>query len=236
MHQLVLEWIVLDCRPFSVVEDEGFKAIFAALGLPVPGRMSMQKKLDEMDKKEVTRIAAMLQQSCEYLSLTTDAWKADSNDHYVAVTGHWLTPEFQLQTQCLGVLLSNKSHTAQQICDDLTEVLANLRPAPAGPAPAGVQAPAPAGVQAPGPKVTGITHDNGANFVAGVTDFLRLNGGHDMRCVSHTVQLAVESTVEQMPAVKELLKKMKKLVKNITRSHFSQDLRTRAATAGSRVT
>ena len=45
-----------------------------------------------------------------------------TGDSYVAVTGHWISSEWELLSAVLGVSISNVSHTAQEIASILNKV------------------------------------------------------------------------------------------------------------------
>ena len=57
----------------------------------------------------MVKLKALLQQSTS-VYLTTDAAKMPTGDSYVAVTGHWISSDWELLSAVLGVSISNVSH------------------------------------------------------------------------------------------------------------------------------
>lgn len=84
---LIAQIIILDQRPFSIVEDEGFRAftLRSYPGYEIPGRKYFSKKvipeLFELKAAKVKSIIMPLQKGgC---GLTTDSWKSLAGDHYL---------------------------------------------------------------------------------------------------------------------------------------------------------
>ena len=74
-----------------------------------------------------------------------------TGDSYVAVTGHWISSEWELLSAVLGVSISNVSHTAQEIVSMLNEVGAKYTL---------------------DDRLDAIATDNGVNFVAAVGELM----------------------------------------------------------------
>ena len=87
----------------------------------MPGRTKMTEMVDELYAAMMVKLKALLQQSTS-VSLTTDAAKMPTGDSYIAVTGHWISSDWELLSAVLGVSISNVSHTAQEIVSVLNEV------------------------------------------------------------------------------------------------------------------
>ena len=95
-----------------------------------------------------------------------------TRDSFVAVTGHWISSEWELLSAVLGVSISNVSHTAQEIASILNKV---------------------------GMKYTlddmldVIATDHGANFVEEIME----NGicEEHVHCASHTLQLSIKNDI-----------------------------------------
>ena len=114
----------------------------------MPGKTKMTEMVDELYAAMMVKLKALLQQSTS-VSLTTDAAKMPTGDSYVAVTGHWISSDWELLSAVLGVSISNVSHTAQEIVLVLNEVGAKYTL---------------------DDRLDAIATDNGANFVAAVEE------------------------------------------------------------------
>ena len=87
----------------------------------MPGRTKMTEMVDELYAAMMVKLKALLQQSTSVF-LTTDAAKMPTGDSCIAVTGHWISSDWELLSAVLGVSISNVSHTAQEIVSVLNEV------------------------------------------------------------------------------------------------------------------
>ena len=119
----------------------------------MPGKTKMTEMVVELYAAMMVKLKAILQQSTS-VSLTTDAAKMPTGDSYVAVTGHWISSDWELLSAVLGVSISNVSHTAQEIVSVLNEVGA---------------------IYTLDDRLDAIATDNGANLVAAVEE-LMVNG------------------------------------------------------------
>ncbi|KAF9413705.1 hypothetical protein HW555_008151 [Spodoptera exigua] len=74
---------------------------------------------------ESSKWFAKLGPECNYsVCLTTDLWTSRSNESYIAVTGHYMTDNFELKLNCRN---SENSHTSENIQEMLTNVVAEWR-------------------------------------------------------------------------------------------------------------
>ena len=77
--------------------------------------------IDELYEDMMMKLKDMLKQS-NSVSLTTDAAKMPTDDSYVAITGHWISSDWELLSAVLAVNISNVSHTAEEIAALLQEL------------------------------------------------------------------------------------------------------------------
>lgn len=231
-HQDMVMWVVDDQRPLGVVEDRGFVRLMDHLGVTPISRRTLTERIERWDAQMVKELAEELSHISR-LSLTADAWTSDRSDgydcivshwrfelqtwdgsgltgsmnsyavyRYVAVTGHFVHAN-RLQSVCLAVVPDSRSHSAEQLANDMAAVLDEL--------------------QFSG-HLTSVTRDNGANFKKAVEVLFAAIGEterprYDIPCSAHTIQLAVEDAVKEVKDVKDLLDRIKQLashVKNTT--------------------
>ena len=103
----IVKWVSQSMRPFSIVEDEGFKTLMKT-GRPnhyIPKRRTVARDVRYVFKKTKKRIAKILrvsvilpkndidltqtyQEHQGALSFATDAWTSPNHTPYVAITVH----------------------------------------------------------------------------------------------------------------------------------------------------
>ena len=84
IHIKIAEMIALDCQPYSVVDDGGFKALVHALELKyqIPSQRyfceivipSIMHMMQERVKKKLEEM--------HYVSITSDIWSSDVNSNF----------------------------------------------------------------------------------------------------------------------------------------------------------
>ena len=136
----IAKWVAESQRPFSIVEDDGFKTLMKT-GRPdyyIPSRYTVARDVKQVFKKTRKRIAKMLQ-VCqlkeaekilirnfqEYdgsLSFGIDAWTSPNNKAYVAVTVHF---EHDGEPMCLllDIVQVAKSHSGFNLARAFADLL-----------------------------------------------------------------------------------------------------------------
>ena len=200
IHRRIGEMIALDCEPFSVVKDQGFKQLIRELEprYTLPSRKyfteciisGMFTELKAELKKEIDDVA--------HFSFTTDVWTTNvSNDSLLSLTAHWLTDSFTTKTAVLHTQLLEESHTGTYLAEKLTQMLASW--------------------EIPSDKVHLVLRDNGANMVKAMRDASLPAIG----CVAHTLQLVVHDGVLSQRAVTGLLAACRKIVGHFKHSSLA---------------
>ena len=95
IHVRIAEMIALDCQPYSVVDDIGFRALIHALEprYNIPSRRYFS---ETMIPSIVDRMACVIRDKLKvvkYVSFTTDVWS--SNVSSVSLIAHWVSDDFQ---------------------------------------------------------------------------------------------------------------------------------------------
>lgn len=125
----LLKALVCHHRPFSQVDDEQFRVFINMLnpGYQMPGRKTLSGRFLETEyeklkfnvKNTLANVSAVFA-----ASITTDTWTSRRNEDYIAVTCHFVDEEAgaiaSLLLECCRV---PNSHTAQNLCDLLTDIL-----------------------------------------------------------------------------------------------------------------
>ncbi|CAH1107057.1 unnamed protein product [Psylliodes chrysocephalus] len=125
---------------------------------------------------------------------TTDGWTSINNQSFIAVTAHYIdTERVKLCSNLLGCLEYNDSHTGANLCQFLRDEMLKWN------------------IQN---KVGAVVSDNAANILLAV----HLGGWRSIGCFAHSLNLTVQSGIEQ---ISDTVKKVKDIVEHFKRSSKS---------------
>lgn len=146
LDEALVNMIVKDLQPFSIVDDSGFKDFVALLDLTytLPSRRALKNMVVQKYEEEKIKARAVMHK-VEAVSLTADMWTSINMDAYLAVTCHYVDDSSKLVTVLLGVLPFPVAHTADNISAEQRSLMEEW------------------GIET---KVTSIVTDAGANMVA----------------------------------------------------------------------
>jgi len=146
-------------------------------------------------------------------AFTTDMWTSRVGDSFMSLTLHYVDTAFKIKRWTLECAAVEGSHTGEKIRDELDPMIE--------------------GLNLPLPCETLAVHDNGANMVKAITLSTAVNT--DVRCVCHTLQLAIKDAFKSGGAgsMETALEKCKKLA-TVTHSSSQslQALKAECATLG----
>ncbi|XP_050950428.1 E3 SUMO-protein ligase ZBED1 [Labeo rohita] len=111
------EYIAKDLRPFSVVDNEGFKRLVNMLEpkYKISSRPHFsQTVLPALYKETRAKVEQSLKQA-ECISITTDGWTSQATQSYVTITAHAMTSEWEIKTFVLQTRVLFESHTGHNI-------------------------------------------------------------------------------------------------------------------------
>ncbi|KAG7463116.1 zinc finger BED domain-containing protein 1-like [Solea senegalensis] len=116
VDEAVVNMIIKDSQPFSVVEDVGFRELMHLMdpNYILPSRKALKAMVD-IKYQEAKEKAREQVQKAVAVSLTSDMWTSINMDAYLAVTCHFIDDEDQLCTTLLGVQHFPKAHTAENL-------------------------------------------------------------------------------------------------------------------------
>ena len=103
-NQRLLEFVIRDNRPFSMVEDQGFLQYSLCLNpcyIP-PSRRSLTKLID-VEYLRVVEIVKGHLKKASTISFTSDIWSCTVKKmSFISLTGHFLDADFKHQHFCLA--------------------------------------------------------------------------------------------------------------------------------------
>nr|XP_054590206.1 E3 SUMO-protein ligase ZBED1-like [Nothobranchius furzeri] len=97
----ILNMLVTDMRPLSMVEDADFKAMIAAFqpNYALLSRTFFTKRLEEKYEDIKNKMKKALQET-DTIALTTDIWTSVATEAYMGVTCHYLE-NWKIMSHCL---------------------------------------------------------------------------------------------------------------------------------------
>lgn len=200
--QKLLNFIVLDDQPLSVVENVGFRSLIEYLQprYSLPSRRYLSETaLPELYNRVSSKLAQKLK-GVSTLSFTTDIWtSAVCPMSLISLTVHWVdSATHDLCSAVLQVKKCRGSHNQATIAASITEMLNHW--------------------EIPREKVHVILCDNASNMKAAMEDMAVPSLG----CFSHTLQLVVHEGLISQHSVSDTLANSRKIVAHFKHSQLAQ--------------
>ena len=191
LDELVLDLVILDMQPLSVVEDTGFRRLVNELDpkYQIISRKQLTQVL--LPKKYNTEKAKLLSKlkTVDSLSVTTDQWSSRTNEGYTTITAHFIDDDWKLHSPVLMTRHKAQRHTAINLANELEASFAEFDI---------------------NDKVTAVVTDNASNITAAITRLENVEGRQ--ACFAHTLNLCVRHALTGDPETKVLVKKIKDIV------------------------
>ncbi|CAH1113561.1 unnamed protein product [Psylliodes chrysocephalus] len=95
INDLVLNIILTDLQPFSIISDCGFQKLVNELepSYVLPSRPTFSKSLIPAKYDEKCEKLKKLLETAEHIMLSTDGWTSMNMEGYKAVTAHFITKD-----------------------------------------------------------------------------------------------------------------------------------------------
>ncbi|KAL2081022.1 hypothetical protein ACEWY4_022875 [Coilia grayii] len=173
LDELLVNVVVKDLQPFTIVEDVGFRAFVNKLDptYVLPSHKALKTMVAERFIKTKEKAKEELKKA-EFVSLTADMWSSINMDGYLGLTCHYITPEAKMATVLLGVQRFHQTHTAQHIMEAEKLLMAEW------------------GIAS---KVQCMVTDNAANMSLSTY----LLGLRHIPCFAHSLNLIVKKSLDQ---------------------------------------
>ncbi|XP_023809217.1 zinc finger BED domain-containing protein 4-like [Oryzias latipes] len=188
LDSALVDMIVMDAQPFSIVEDKGFKAFVNLLdpSYIIPNRKALRTMVEEKYKAKKEKALDVVSRASA-VSLTADMWTSINMDAYLAVTCHFITEEVELASVVLGVLKFPQTHTAAHLAEAKNLLMEEW------------------GIKG---KVTGLVTDCAPNMVACANTLLLRH----IMCFAHMLNLVVKKPLAQTPELEDIRSKGRRIV------------------------
>ena len=200
IDKALVNMIVTDLQPVSIVEDKGFKEFVQVIDqkyTPPSRRTIMRELLPSMYLSKRAELEEQLK-TIEHCSITTDLWTSRATEGYITITAHFITNTWKMRSVVLKTVHVNESHTSENIAAVLTQVTDEWN------------------VSA---KVHCATTDNANNIKRAI----RINKWNHNACFAHTLNLIVTDAIKQDEELAELIQKVKQIVTFFHKSTKAND-------------
>lgn len=167
----VVLFICHDLRPYSVVENTGFRYMVNTMELcyVIPTCRHITEVAVPRMYEEVKEVVKTSLGSAERVALTCDGWTSRATESYVTITSHHIDQEWKLISHVLQTRAMHESHTSSNIAELLKRAFEEWDITSKDPA---------------------IVTDNASNM----TIAAQLGGMLHLKCFAHTLNLAEANT------------------------------------------
>ncbi|KAF3837458.1 hypothetical protein F7725_004922 [Dissostichus mawsoni] len=117
LTESILNMLVNDMRPISMVEDEGFKQMVTTFhpGYTLPSRTHFTKLMEGKYEATFGKLKDALKATKNKIALTTDAWTSVATEAYLGITCHFISDDWELNSFCLTTMPLEERHTGTNI-------------------------------------------------------------------------------------------------------------------------
>lgn len=179
----ITKFIVKHFHPFSLVEETEFRNLIKMLApnYIVPSRKTISNSLlIQMYESVLEKVKTDLH-DVSAVSLTTDGWTSINNQHYIALTVHFLNSETKLCSRLIGCINYNEQCTSVELAKFLmTTVEAwNIER-----------------------KISAVVTDNASNIVNAV----KKNNWRHVPCFAHVLNIGIQRGLTHLKTVMTKIK------------------------------
>ncbi|XP_041735582.1 zinc finger BED domain-containing protein 4-like [Coregonus clupeaformis] len=126
LDDALVNMLVKDTQPFSVVEEEGFAAFVQKLdpSYNLPNKQALKKMVGSRCEFINDNVVSQMVIS-DFVSLTSDMWTSIDKHSYISVTGHLVAENAQLSTFLLGISKLPENHKVIHIEEAKNQLVAS---------------------------------------------------------------------------------------------------------------
>lgn len=107
-------WIAETAQPFTIVDHAAFREMFASYreGFELPSSFIISTRITKLYTDDRNTLKLLLQKTCETITISLDIWTSSNYEAYLAIFGHWTTPDFRYEEHILDFIHLTGRHTA----------------------------------------------------------------------------------------------------------------------------
>ncbi|XP_046545980.1 zinc finger BED domain-containing protein 4-like [Haliotis rubra] len=202
----IATFIAMDMRPYSLVENIGFKYLIHTLEprYEIPSRTHYTNYvIPEMYKKVKSSVMESIARASS-MAVTTDGWTSRSTESYITITAHYVNEDWQLENPVLQTRTLQESHTGANLANVLDSAVDEWNLGKF--------------------SQIAISTDNASNIVSAVK---QSRFAPHIRCFAHTINIASQKAM-QVPQMSRILGRVRRIVSFFHRSsHAASVLRSK---------
>ncbi|XP_045451574.1 E3 SUMO-protein ligase ZBED1-like [Melitaea cinxia] len=201
LDKLLLNMMAIDCQPFSIVDDEGFKSFVYGLNpnYELPDRKTLSTTLLAREYEErLATIKSVVSTECSSMCIAVDSWTSRTMQPYIAITGHFINKTtLDFKSILLQCSLLDGTHTGENIAQAISSAICewNLTD-----------------------KINFFVTDNAPNMLSAAN----ILGYSHYGCFAHTINLIAKNALA-LPDVDSAIVKIKKIVAHFKRSSQAKE-------------
>lgn len=168
---LITNVVSENALPLHFTESASFKKLMNYLepDYKVPCYETIVQNL-KRDETEIKEMISNELKEATHVSLTTDAWTANNNASYLALTASYITTDWAIRSPVLDTIFLEERHTGDYLASEVKSSILNWQIYE---------------------KIVAIVHDNGSN-IRHVASLIN-DKWVDVSCSAHTLQLCVNA-------------------------------------------
>ena len=195
---LVAEFVARDMRPISTVDGNGFQQLLCYMepGYKLPSRPFLTNTCHKLYCSLKEKLLEVMASPELYVAVTSDLWTSRAIESYITVTAHFINSEWKLENKVLQTKEMPERHTGENIAETLRSAIKEWK--------------------IDERRISAVVHDNASNMNLAIEKV----GCGDVPCFTHTLQLAVNSGLQNGP-INRLSSVARKLVGHFKHSSLA---------------
>lgn len=182
----ITKFILKHFHPFSIVEETEFRNLIKMLApnYTMPSRKTISNSLLlQMYESTLEKVKAELN-DITALSLTTDGWTSINNEHFIALTVHFINSDTVLCSRLIGCINYNEKCTSEELANFLMATAKKWK------------------IEY---KISAVVTDNAPNIV----NAIRLTQWRHVPCFAHVLNIGIQHALNH---IKPIINKIKNIV------------------------
>lgn len=122
----LLNLFIDDMQPFSIVENQGFRKLLSWIpGYTPPSRKTISSSLIPAlyYEKTTNECRSIMESEVATACITTDCWTSCNNESNIAVTAHYISPQFKFKSILLAFKGCPGSHTSEYLGQQIKQIV-----------------------------------------------------------------------------------------------------------------
>ncbi|CAI2184638.1 16175_t:CDS:2, partial [Funneliformis geosporum] len=184
----LLAWLIDDMQAFHVIDNIKFREFVKELepSYPIPCKNSLYKKMSEAVSTGEKNLYEYIKNSMDTFFFTTDLW-TQNHSPYIGITIHWMAPDFKINQALLTIANFQYPYSGDNIEDYLRNEFQKWELMS---------------------KLFEGTTDNDFSMIKA----MRQLETNLIRCVAHTMQLAIKDGLKNIKNLIDIAKKLNNFI------------------------